>query len=299
MESKQQRREEPGGEESRVNVGTTERVGSAIGGGALVAYGLTRRSLGGALLAGLGGVLAWRGVTGSCPVYRAVGMSTAGESASPGKRLDEGGTTVERVVTVNRTPDEVYAFWRNLANLPKFMSHLASVEVLDGERSHWIADGPAGSRVAWDAVITDDRPNELIAWSSMPDSELLNSGRVEFTRSSDSTATEVRITLRYAPPSGKVGAALAKLLGADPAVPDGVEGALQGVGGDQRFAELVGRAGELPEVGIAGELLGRPLRAGLLVDGEPGRRVDPVDQGGQPAAEPDWGVVAEIDLEGS
>ena len=217
MESKQQRREEPGGEESRVNVGTTERVGSAIGGGALVAYGLTRRSLGGALLAGLGGVLAWRGVTGSCPVYRAVGMSTAGESASPGKRLDEGGTTVERVVTVNRTPDEVYAFWRNLANLPKFMSHLASVEVLDGERSHWIADGPAGSRVAWDAVITDDRPNELIAWSSMPDSELLNSGRVEFTRSSDSTATEVRITLRYAPPSGKVGAALAKLLGADPA----------------------------------------------------------------------------------
>jgi uncharacterized membrane protein len=214
---KQSGRDEPGEEGAGVNVGVAERVGSAIGGGALVLYGLTRRSLGGALLAGLGGVLAYRGITGSCPVYRAAGISTAESDEPVGARLAAQGTTVERVVTINRTSRELYEFWRNLTNLPKFMSHLASVEMIDGERSRWVADGPAGSRIAWEAIITDDRPNELIAWQSLPDSDLQSSGRVEFTRTGDPSATEVRVTLRYLPPAGRMGAAVAKLLGSDPA----------------------------------------------------------------------------------
>jgi uncharacterized membrane protein len=111
---------------------------------------------------------------------------------------------------------EVYRFWRNFENLPRFMDHLEAVTVIDENRSHWVAKGPAGTRVEWDAVIHNEIDDELIAWRSLPGSEINNAGSVHFTPSTDGTATEVRVVLSYEAPAGKVGVAVAKLLGEEP-----------------------------------------------------------------------------------
>jgi uncharacterized membrane protein len=125
------------------------------------------------------------------------------------------GIRVTRVVTLNRSPDEVYRFWRNFQNLPRFMDHLESVQVLSEQRSHWKARAPAGASVEWDAEIVDDRPNELIAWRSLDGADLPNSGSVRFTLA-PAGGTEVRVELRYDPPGGAIGAATAKLFGEEP-----------------------------------------------------------------------------------
>jgi uncharacterized membrane protein len=114
------------------------------------------------------------------------------------------GIRVTRVVTVNRSPDEVYRFWRNFQNLPRFMDHLESVQVMSEQRSHWKARASAGARVEWDAEILDDRPNELIAWRSVEGADVPNSGSVRFTLA-PSGGTKVRVELRYDPPGGAIG----------------------------------------------------------------------------------------------
>jgi uncharacterized membrane protein len=137
------------------NVGTTERVASVVGGSALAVYGLSRKSLGGVALALLGGALLHRGATGHCEVYHVLGMTTADEtdldsntSVAYGR-----GIRVDEAVTINRSPEEVYRFWRRLENLPRFMEHLESVTAIDEKRSHGVARGPAGKSVEWDAEI--------------------------------------------------------------------------------------------------------------------------------------------------
>jgi uncharacterized membrane protein len=126
------------------------------------------------------------------------------------------GTKVEERVTINRPVLEVYRFWRNFENLPRFMDHLESVTVIDDTRSHWVAKGPAGTRVEWDAVIHQEFDDELIAWRSLPGSEINNAGSVHFTPSPDGRGTDVRVVLSYEPPAGKLGVAVAKLLGEEP-----------------------------------------------------------------------------------
>ena len=111
---------------------------------------------------------------------------------------------------------EVYRFWRNFENLPRFMDHLESVAVIDEDRSHWVAKAPAGTKVEWDAVIHNEIEDELIAWRSLPGSEVNNAGSVHFEPTADGRGTEVRVILSYDPPAGKVGAAVAKLLGEEP-----------------------------------------------------------------------------------
>jgi len=111
---------------------------------------------------------------------------------------------------------EVYRFWRNFENLPRFMDHLEAVTVIDENRSHWVAKGPAGTRVEWDAVIHNEMDDELIAWRSLPGSEINNAGSVHFTPTTDGMGTEVRVVLSYEPPAGKLGVAFAKLLGEEP-----------------------------------------------------------------------------------
>ena len=125
-------------------------------------------------------------------------------------------------VTINRSPEEVYGFWHQLDNLPQFMRHLESVRVLDAQRSHWTAKAPAGKTVAWDAVITQDRPNELIGWRSAENAQVRNEGTVRFTPAPGGRGTEVTVTLRYDPPAGAVGAALSKLFLEEPTkqIPD-------------------------------------------------------------------------------
>ncbi|MEU5781324.1 SRPBCC family protein [Micromonospora lupini] len=119
-------------------------------------------------------------------------------------------------VTVNRSPAEAYRFWRDMENLPKFMAHLESVRADDLRRSHWVARGPAGRHVEWDAEIIDDQPNRSITWRSLPGTRVANAGRVLFVPAPGDRGTEVRVHLRYAPPAGALGRAVAKLFGEEP-----------------------------------------------------------------------------------
>jgi uncharacterized membrane protein len=127
-----------------------------------------------------------------------------------------GGVRVLKSVTINRTPEELYKFWRDFQNLPRFMKHLESVQVTDDKRSHWTARGPAGTRVEWDAEIFEDRPNELIAWRSLDGADVDNVGTVRFDRAPGGRGTVVRVNLQYRPPAGIIGKVVAKLFGEDP-----------------------------------------------------------------------------------
>jgi uncharacterized membrane protein len=139
------------------------------------------------------------------------------EKLGSGNRLTgEGRIQTTNTVTINRSPEEVYNFWRNLENLPSFMHHLESVQSTGGNRSHWAARGPAGVRVEWDADITEDRPNELIAWRSVEGSDVDNSGWVEFESAPGGRGTIVRVNMQYSPPGGRIGAGIAKVLGKEP-----------------------------------------------------------------------------------
>jgi uncharacterized membrane protein len=119
-------------------------------------------------------------------------------------------------VTIARPPEEVYRFWRDLRNLPRFMAHLAAVEPIDEQRSHWEAIGPGGIAVEWDAEIVEDRRGEAIAWRSLPGADIDNSGVVRFVPAPGGRGTEIHVKLRYAAPGGRMGRAIAKLFGREP-----------------------------------------------------------------------------------
>ena len=127
------------------------------------------------------------------------------------------GVRVEESVTINAPPEQLYAFWRNFENLPRFMHNLEAVHVYDAKRSHWVAKGPAGSTVDWDAEIINEIPNELIGWRSVDESKVDNAGSVHFTPV-HGRGTEVKVVLRYDPPAGRFGAKVSKILGEDPAM---------------------------------------------------------------------------------
>ena len=184
---------------------------SVIAGTTLAAYGLTRRSLQGLAIAALGGALVVAGVK------RGNGAATAREKGEDNVSVPYGrGVRVEKSVTINQPPEALYAFWRNFENLPRFMSHLISVRVIDSKRSHWKAQAPAGSDVEWDAEIIHEEPNALIGWRSVEGSEVDHAGSVHFRPATGGRGTELKVILRYDPPGGKLGAAVAKLFGADP-----------------------------------------------------------------------------------
>jgi uncharacterized membrane protein len=150
--------------------------------------------------------------------------------------LAGGATNVHEVVTINRPAADLYPLWRNLSNLPRIMSHLESVEETGDRRSHWKATAPAGAKVEWDAEIVEDRPNELIAWRSLPDAQVANSGSVRFVSAPGDRGTEVHVELRYDPPAGKLGKAVAKLFGEEPS---------QQIAGDLRRCKQVVETGEV------------------------------------------------------
>lgn len=203
--------------ERKINVATPERWLSAVTGAALTAYGLKRRSPAGAVLAVLGGALVWRGTTGRCPLYRSMRVTTARRRGDDHVSVPYGrGIRVEHSVTIDAPQDALFRFWRNLENLPRFLSHLESVRTIDSKRSHWIAKGPAGIDAEWDAEIINEVPDELIGWRSVEGSRVDNAGSVHFERANGGRGTRVRVLLRYDPPGGRAGAALAMLFGEDP-----------------------------------------------------------------------------------
>jgi len=123
---------------------------------------------------------------------------------------------VQRTVTVDRSPEEVYAYWRDFENLPRFMYHLQEVRSTGNDRSHWIARAPAGQQVEWDAEIVDERPGELIVWRALPGSDIQHEGSVHFRPAPADRGTEVEVALQYDAPAGKAGALIATLFGEEP-----------------------------------------------------------------------------------
>jgi uncharacterized membrane protein len=117
---------------------------------------------------------------------------------------------------VNRAPDEVYRFWREFRNLPRFMEHLESVEEFTEGRSHWVAKGPAGMTVEWDAMIVADEPGRVITWRSLENSDVDNAGAVRFEPAAGERGTLGKVNIQYNPPGGAVGATVAKLFGEEP-----------------------------------------------------------------------------------
>ena len=198
-----------------VNVNQPERIGSIAAGAGLLLYGASRKSLGGILIAILGGALIRRGVTGHCDIYEKLGINSSQlntETGVPGNK----GIKVTRTITVDRSPQDVYRFWRNLENFPRFMEHVQSVRVIDDRRSHWVVKGPAGTEVEWTAEILTDRENSLISWESLPGAEVQNAGSVRFEPVNNGLSTEVKVSMQYLPPAGVVGATVAKLFGEAP-----------------------------------------------------------------------------------
>ncbi|SNS10182.1 Uncharacterized membrane protein [Noviherbaspirillum humi] len=129
-----------------------------------------------------------------------------------------GAIHLEKVITVNKSPDECYRFWRNFENFPRFMQHLESVQDVGGNRSRWRAKAPAGTSVEWEAEITVDQPGDMLAWRSLEGSTVDNAGTISFERAPGGRGTIVRVELQYHPPGGKAGAMVAKLFGEEPAM---------------------------------------------------------------------------------
>ncbi len=126
------------------------------------------------------------------------------------------GDRIVNVVTVNRPVEELYAFWRDLENLPRVMPHLESVTTTGAGRSHWVARAPFGAAVEWDAEVVGDVANERISWRSMPGSQIQNAGTVRFAPAPAGRGTEVTVEMEYRAPGGAIGAAVAKLSGEEP-----------------------------------------------------------------------------------
>jgi len=202
---------------SPVNVGDAERLASKIGGGVLVGVGLMRGGIAGLTLAGLGGLLFYRGATGHCSLYQAIGADT--NDRGPVDSVPaQAGVRVEEAITIDRPAEELYRYWRDYANLPKFMEDIESVTSTspDGMHSHWVARGPMGTKLEWDSVIHNETPGELIAWRSTH-GELETAGSVHFTPAPGGRGTEVRVNQKLNPPGGKIGVAIANVLGHGPA----------------------------------------------------------------------------------
>lgn len=224
-----------------LNVGDTERWLSLASGAALALYGLRRRSPAALGLAAAGTFLISRGATGRCPAYQKLGVDTADPNAArpnllaavlPARTLE-----VERAITIMRPRSELFAFWRDLENLPRFAEHLESVTVTGDGRSHWVAKAPAGRPVEWDAEITEEVEDRLIAWRSLPGSTVESSGLVQFSDAPGGRGTMVRAKIRYSAPGGKAGMAVAHLFG---------EAASQQLRDDLRRFKRMMEAGETP-----------------------------------------------------
>ena len=199
------------------NMSEPERWISMAAGAGMTAYGLSRRNARGLLLAGAGAMLVRRGMQGHCDVYQMLGISTAGTGGDTRQALGgPAGVIVEESVVIHRPISELYRFWRNLENLPRFMSHLESVERITDTLSRWRAKAPAGTTVEWNAEIINEVPDQVIGWKSIEGSDVVSAGSVNFDVAG-SGRTQVRVRLQYSPPGGKVGDAVARLFGTDAA----------------------------------------------------------------------------------
>jgi uncharacterized membrane protein len=187
---------------------------AALGGAVLLVAGAMRRSFPGLCLTLAAAPLVYRGLAGRWPAF------LTRHAASTDTRIalaDDRGVHVRESIRIEKPIEEVFQYWRRLENLPKFMAHLERVTETDAGRSRWVARGPAGIRLEWDAEIINEVENQVIGWRSLADADLVSAGSVNFDRVRGGRSTQVTVHLQYAPPAGRVGAAVATLFGRAPA----------------------------------------------------------------------------------
>ena len=189
--------------------GTALQLAPLVVGGALAAFGIRRGGW-----VGYGLALAGLGV-----MQQAFsGKPAIAQWAGFGADHDSRAVTVTHTVTINKPAEDLYRFWRNFANLPRFMNHIERVDIIDDRRSHWVAKAPAGLRVEWEAEVTDEQEGRRIAWRAMENADVPNWGHVEFRPAPGGRGTEVHAVIRYEPPAGALGRAVARILGEEPQV---------------------------------------------------------------------------------
>jgi len=190
-----------------INVSWNERVVSAGLGGYLLGAGiknLGRKPIKGIIQTLLGTYFLYRGSSGNCMLYSALGKDADAHHAES--------VNIRTSMKVDKPRQEVYQFWRRLENLPRFMKHLLAVKEIDGRRSHWEAVLPGSiATLKWDAEIVKETPDQLIGWQSVANSMIENAGKVEF-RDAPEGGTELDIIISYRPPAGDLGAGIARLL---------------------------------------------------------------------------------------
>lgn len=197
------------------NVGPVERALSIFAAGFLTQRSFKTKGVTSLALCLGASELLRRGVTGHCYV-RDWAIGEAGSTSQPVMAY-QAGEIIEDVVTVRRSPEVLYSFWRKLSNLPQFMHRVEAVKEIDSVRSHWMVTGPAGYRLEWEAEVFQDQPNELIAWRTVGNADVVSAGSVTFKPVGGNRGTEVRVKLQYDPPGGKAVSTLARLLGNAPA----------------------------------------------------------------------------------
>lgn len=197
--------EEPEVNGEQNNLSWPERYTSIIAGAMLGYSGLRHifnSPLSSIVKLGAGGYLLNRGITGHCEIYSKIDKYTS----------DRVNINIRSSFVIHKPRHEVYAFWRRLDNLPLFMTHLKSVELLEGDRSRWVMKLPTGlTNLTWDAEIVKDKPNEMIGWSSLPGSVIVSAGKVRFRDMIVGEGTRVDVVITYKPPVGIVGARVARV----------------------------------------------------------------------------------------
>jgi uncharacterized membrane protein len=220
------------------NIGNTERIVSGLAGTSLLVYSAIcpKKYKIATAIGGIG--LVYRGVRGNSKVYDILGIDrNKGEISANAVVAHKEGRKVVRAVTINENKEILFQFWRDLRNLPKFMEKIESVQILDGNRSHWRAKGPGEKIVEWDSEIYNEIPNELISWRSLPGSDFKHAGTVIFRTAPNNAGTEVKVVLNYVPPAGKLGVAIWKLFRQEPG---------QQLQEDLRRLKQLMEAGEIP-----------------------------------------------------
>ena len=215
------------------NVSDWERVASIVAGAALVYLGMRRGQHRLATSTGVG--LVARGLTGYCPVNAAIGRESDRSNTKVSLSGARGVHVYESVV-INRPPAELFRFWRDFTNLPRFMDHLDDVQVLSPTRSVWTAKAPAGMRVRWEAEVINEIEGELIGWQSTANADVATAGSVRFVPAQDG-GTEIIVHLQYEPPAGKLGSRAASMFGEEPS---------QQIGADLRRLKNILETGEVP-----------------------------------------------------
>ena len=194
---------------SDLNLMRGDRIGYAVLGGLLLLSGAQHR---GWLRAALGGTLLWQAYTGNNPLFRRLGIRV---NPHPPEGATETIIVSDRIA-IDAPRGALYRYWRNFANLPGFMRHLVAVRVIDERRSHWMAQAPAGQIIEWDAEITEEQPDRLLRWRSLPGAQIVNFGEVVFADAPAGRGTDVHVEIQYVPPAGSLSVALARYTGEEP-----------------------------------------------------------------------------------